>query len=104
MRTYALREPSTGYYMPARRGRGFTNDEPVKSGGYWGPRFFKSEHAAKCALRAWERGVWIRKRTGYMEDYGEEIKIKPKDHRIGRVAVVCFSLHELKKLPYDPCE
>lgn len=54
--TWAIRQNSTGYFLPARKnGRGYSFDEPTKD---CFPRLFKSELSATRALSAWLRGTW----------------------------------------------
>lgn len=56
MQVWAIRQKSTGYYLPILKGR---------AGGSWLeptpdclPRLFTSERNAKLALRAWLEGHW----------------------------------------------
>lgn len=55
LRTWAIRQKSTGKYLPARsNGRGYSFDEP----SFAFPRLHKSKRSAQSALTAWLQGVW----------------------------------------------
>lgn len=54
---YAIKEISTGKFMPAGRGRGFTHDEPKPAGARVAPRLFVTKRAAACALTWWLKGT-----------------------------------------------
>lgn len=70
LEAWAIRQKSTGLFLPARskqhgRERGFSHDEP--SGGL--PRLFSRPAYAKLALGAWLQGVWSRKLVlGYLSE------------------------------------
>ena len=52
---YAIRQKSTGYYLPAHvRGKAFSFDVP-KAGL---PRLFATHKSAALALNAWLKGEW----------------------------------------------
>lgn len=56
MYLYAIRQISTGYFLPYRKSsKGFTSDEPVKD---CMPRFFKKKQHAVVALKCWLQGKW----------------------------------------------
>lgn len=55
---YALRNRHTGLYLPDRRGKGYTNDEPTSKDR---PRLHWSRRSAVSAARAWLKGVWVKK-------------------------------------------
>lgn len=54
---YAIRQKSTGHYLPMRwnKRRGYSFDEPT-AGAF--PRLLTSLTAAKLALGAWLKGKW----------------------------------------------
>jgi len=54
---FAIRHRPTGGWIPARVGRGGSNDEPVLTGS---PRLFKNHQAARCFLVQWLKGKHIR--------------------------------------------
>ena len=59
---YAIRQMSTGYFMPqSKRRKGFTWDEPVKD---CVPRLFKRVCDAKRALNCWLDGGTESRRFG----------------------------------------
>jgi hypothetical protein len=54
---YAVRQKSTGFFLPQiRKGRGFTHDEPKDIKEY-PPRLFKNPWSARSALRWWAKGI-----------------------------------------------
>lgn len=57
MKCWAIRQKSTGYFLPMRwkRACGYSYDEPTE-GAF--PRLFPSEKSANSALSAWLRGTW----------------------------------------------
>jgi len=84
---WAIRQRSTGHYIPApkgRGGRGGTHEEPcdpLSPGGE--PRLFCTEHAAKVALTCWLNGkVTV---SIYSDDwisgYGESWHVEPVPSR-----------------------
>ena len=78
MKIYTIRLKGTNKYLPARRGRGFSNDEPEVTGN---PRVFTSYVSARNALSQWLLGVHkcSRGQDGY--EYYEETVIVPQPHR-----------------------
>ena len=76
---FAIRHKPTRGWIPARRGRGGSHDEPQLTGS---PRLFTSAQSAKCFLVQWLKGEHIRKVTasyswgGFPED-DDEVVIKP---------------------------
>lgn len=68
MMYYAIRQISTGHYMPnwgSRRGRGgFTADKPTDP-KICPPRLFYHKHNASKALKAWLKGITTIERHGY---------------------------------------
>jgi len=95
MKVFALRKRGTHEYMPARKGRGYSNDEPVEGGGPPGPRLFMSEIAARNALSQWRRGVVERTFRGDGWDADEVLNVKPQPHRAAmEIEIVPFGLVE----------
>jgi len=82
---YAIRRKSTLLYLPDRRGKGYSNDEPTSKDR---PRLFWTRRAAEMALHAWGRGRWVCKRSGGYGsgpldmEYDEEVVIKPVPGRV----------------------
>lgn len=72
MKFYAIRQKSTGLFMPAGRGRGYTHDEPT---AVRPPRLFNRERDAAAALRCWLLGDWKEETSTDM--YGEPDGIYP---------------------------
>ena len=59
MQLWAIRQISTGFYLPYRKnGKGFTADHPSNIAI---PRLFNKKSAATNALRWWLRGIWSAK-------------------------------------------
>lgn len=54
---YAIRQKSTGYFLPMRfgTGRGYSFDVPTLD---CIPRIFKSKRSAQVALNCWLQGEW----------------------------------------------
>lgn len=95
---YAIRRKSTGLYLPDRRGKGYSNDEPTSKAR---PRLFWTRIAASAALKAWGRGRWVCKRTGGYGggpldlEYDEEVVVEPVSGRdLTDMEVVPFMLSE----------
>ena len=94
---YAIQHKPTGKYLPApqgRGGRGGSFMEPVsfndpqrtktlsnKTQGLI-PRLWATERAAKIALSYWCKGKFVCSRGGDMEDYWEDVAIKPVNSRV----------------------
>lgn len=75
---YAIRQKSTGYYLPEiKHKKGYTWTQPSKDGI---PRLFKSENAAKSALKWWLEGTlgWMNV-AGRWEDI--ELVLTPMEDR-----------------------
>ena len=69
MIVYAIRQISTGLYLPAERNgkgrsRGFSHDVPSKGM----PRLHTTARRANAALRAWLEGEWVNVYTSYEGD------------------------------------
>lgn len=77
---YAIRQKSTGHYMPnygSRKGRGgWTNDEPQPLTQV-SPRLFTKKHVATAALREWLKGRTYVVHRGFSEDADEDWRTKP---------------------------
>lgn len=91
MKTFALKQISTGFYLTTpkgRGGRGGSHLEPEQVSAINPPRLFHSVNAAKAALGQWLRGKVTCTRTGgydtHSEDwYNEEIlTVTPVSTRI----------------------
>jgi hypothetical protein len=86
---YAIRQKSTGWYLPrpyGRAGRGGSHMEPTPIGGrtMFGPaepRLFDTERSARNALIQWLKGKWVAERYGDEYDFEETIDIIPQPHR-----------------------
>jgi hypothetical protein len=79
---YAIRQKSTGYFLPTRWGtaRGYSFDNPTPN---CVPRIFKSRNSANKALTAWLQGEW--KNTYCRSDWsGDEIAGVSPDKVEGR--------------------
>lgn len=61
-RFIAIRQKSTGFFLPARSSYGFTHDEPVPPDES-PPRLFRERRAASNALTAWLCGKWTTRPT-----------------------------------------
>ena len=96
---WAIRQKSTGYFLPARKGRGFSFDEPTKD---CFPRLFKSKQAANLALYAWLQGQWkreyhTREVDGWPEDIEYLIAEKVGSRDPSDMEIVKFVLFEVVK-------
>lgn len=85
---YAIRQKSTGFYLPAPRGRGGrggTHVEPCAADtpGYE-PRLFHTMHAARVALTYWLAGrVTVSSYTdGWSGEYDESWYVEPVPGRV----------------------
>lgn len=100
MYSWSIRQKSTGFYLPARKGgRGFTFDEPTKD---CFPRLFKSELSASRALSAWLQGQWkreyhTREVGGFPEDVEYLIADKVEGRDRDNMEIVEFVLFEVAK-------
>jgi len=79
---YAIRQKSTGYFLPSRRSnkkrRGYTHDQPQP----WAPRLFDKKQHADCALRMWLEGDWYE--SSYQNHFGEwdiDVGVRPNSTR-----------------------
>lgn len=94
---YAIRHKPTGRYLPARAGKGYSNDEPTAVSR---PRLFWSRQSAKLALTAWLKGRWVRC-GGYRngpDDEGceEDVKVVPvATRKAEEMEIVAFLLQEV---------
>ena len=81
---YAIKHKPTGYFLPSRKGRGYSHDEPQPNGGKLGPRLFFSRIAARNALTAWLMGTFARE-VSLLDFEGNEVEsdliITPQPHR-----------------------
>lgn len=80
LKRYAIRQKSTGFYLPAPRGRGGrggTHAEPCAADtpGYE-PRLFHTMHAARVALTHWLAGRVIVS-AEWTGDYDESWHVEP---------------------------
>lgn len=89
MKYFAIRQISTGHYMPnygTRKGRGgWTNDEPQPADKA-PPRLFIKRQYAKAALREWLKGVQYESYTARRTSWGDhdcdvELLVRPKPER-----------------------
>jgi hypothetical protein len=93
MRVFAIKQLSSGHYLPHNT-KGFSFDEPEPPSDKRHPRFFPSEKAAKQALIAWLRGIFINKYDALTGEY-IGLKVEHQPHRIPTdYAVVLFTLTE----------
>lgn len=98
MKVFALRQIGTNKFMPARKGRGYSNDEPIENGGELGPRLFFSRIGARNALSQWRRGSVERRTIDDGFDYDEVLRVVPKPHRAALdIEIVEFDLIEVGK-------
>lgn len=86
---YAIRQKSTGFYMPApngRQGRGGSHMEPCEMHGEY-PRLFTTERAAKSALGLWLLGKFYGRKHevmhagDFMPEIEEYIDVVPQPNR-----------------------
>lgn len=99
---WAIRQKSTSYFLPARKGRGFSFDEPTKE---CFPRLFPSRLSAIRALSAWLRGHWKvewHQKGGFgWDDLPEDVQILEQEKVQGRdpsdMEIVEFVLFEVTK-------
>lgn len=84
---YAIRQISTGYFMPASSSRGqhrYSEDEPTAG---CIPRLFSSKASARSALNRWLDGKWgnVTERyvsdSGFGYDYEQELQCQPVEGR-----------------------
>lgn len=92
MKVYTIRKIGTNLYLPARRGRGFSNDEPIETDN---PRIFTSYVSARNALTAWLQGIFVTRRGQDGFEYYEETTIKPQPHR---------KAEDMEIVPYEATE
>ena len=102
MRLYAIRQKSTGFFLPQLPHRGNTNSEPIQCDGTQKKRirFFHSERSAKMALAAWLNGVWHMQSSGpssMWDDNEPSLVISKQEHRKSEdMEIVPYRLTELK--------
>lgn len=83
---YAIREKSTGYFLPMRwrQSSGFSHDEPEP--GF--PRLFPSKESARSALSSWRRGIWKKEVDRYDGVFGPEydvhVGVSPVPERLNK--------------------
>jgi hypothetical protein len=65
---YAIRQISTGHYLPDAR-RNWSTVEPTPD---CIPRLFESRHGANSALARWCEGLWRQENTSIYTDCGWE--------------------------------
>lgn len=98
IKAWAIRQKSTGAFLPARKnGRGYSFDEP--SFGF--PRLFKSELSASRALSAWLRGTWDKPVYDH-DEWGDDYQVANEPTKVdGRdpndMEIVEFTLFEVSK-------
>lgn len=88
MKYYAIRQKSTGFYLPADRyrrrvGGGYTHDEPQPI-SLCAPRLFRQSGSARRALTWWLKGITsvsIVGRSAYGDERGEDWHTDRKPHR-----------------------
>jgi hypothetical protein len=105
---YAIRQKSTGNFLPAGRGRGFTKDEPTHPSARL-PRLFSLKHHAESALKWWLQGITSRCWSGgygggypYDDDPVEDIKTEPVEGREKgdmEIVLVRLSVHDPAAVP-----
>jgi len=61
---WAIRQQSTGYYMPSAKGRHGTGGTELEPGPTKTPRLFDTERAAKIALNYWLQGKAVTDEAG----------------------------------------
>ena len=99
MRVYAVRQKSTGWFIPIlKRGykQGGSHSEPSSDKP---PRFFPSRHSARSFLGNWLQGIH---ENDFSVDYeGNEdysVKVIKQEHRKKEdMEIVEFSLREIKR-------
>ncbi len=77
MKFWAIRQVSTGNYLPEAKG-GYTYTMPSPSSP---PRLFNNRAAARRALTAWLKGKWVAHNVGDWESPDVEITIKKMEGR-----------------------
>src|SRR5882762_1696500 len=99
MKTYAVRQISTGLFIPRLkqgRRRGGSHLEPSNERE---PRLFHNKAAAKAFLGNWLQGKFVD--SGYQNGYGEyesDLKVIKQPHRIKEdMEIIEFELVEIKK-------
>lgn len=80
---YAIRHKPTGGWIPARRGRGGSHDEPRLTGT---PRLFTSAQSARSFLVQWLKGIHVRHVSsqttwGGFPETGDEVVIRKVESR-----------------------
>lgn len=75
---FLLRQKGTEKYIPARKGRGGSHDEPVETKT---PRIFTSLRAAVAFRGQWKLGAVTVRRSGDIFDYEEDVQVKHLPHR-----------------------
>jgi hypothetical protein len=107
---YAIRQKSTGYYLPeptGRAGRGGSHTEPVPESCN-NVRLFSSSLSAKRALTSWLQGKFVNvigyepeEWGGNVRPYVEGIEIQPQPHRVKEdMEIVSIQLTLVKQ--HDP--
>lgn len=103
---FAIRQKSTGHFLPERRGRGHSASVPVACDGTQNKRirFFHTRRSAQMALTAWLQGEWVReKQRGNWpgEEYDEEITIEKRENRKAEdMEIVEYAAIELPMTPF----
>lgn len=98
-RVFVIRDRTTGGVLPARKGRGFTNDEPIVGAP---PRLFWKRSHAQIALTVWLKGRHVAHRGSYDNgldgpEYDEDLEIIPvASRKVENMEIVEFSLEEVK--------
>ena len=105
VKLYAIRHKPTSNYLPARKGRGGSHDEPKPTTEAM-PRLFFTERSAKSALSAWLQGKWrvetSRSYDGWGLDDDVTLVVDAQPHRkADDMEVVVFNLTGAKKYFLD---
>ncbi len=94
MKYFAIRQKSTGYIFPHRRGS--SSKAEFKKGNI--PRLFKTKaHAISC-LKNWKEGIhYIKRYTNYDGEYDESWECDEINERqTDDYEVICFNIKEIK--------
>ena len=107
MTFYAIKQRSTGAYLPSTddkgraRRRGFTYTEPSLTEP---PRLFRRYSSANLALKCWLKGRWFRNDYQDLQgEYVESININPADRNKDDFDVVAIEIKTKILLPCPIC-
>lgn len=91
MSLFAIRQKSTGHYLPQppKVGAGYTNFSPAPITQY-PPRLFTDKHGARCALTWWLKGRYTSDNEGAMLRIRDEYQPArdPNDFEVIEVAII----------------